>query len=125
MGGGPGAEDAPYMRRLHELAYFVRNGVLYAGVARTHDGAAFQHVPEGDVMPLEHGLLLRDGLGEAFAEDCREHLPEAVLRMPVIEPDFARLGRRDGTEQQHTGTAVVNRREFVRHPHAGIFPGAL
>ena len=125
MGGGPGAKDALHMRRLHEPADFIRDGILNARVAGTHDGAAFQYIPEGDMVFFEHGLLLRDGFGKVFAEDRREHLPEAVLRMPVIKTNFTRLGRRDRTEQQHARSTVVNRRKFVRHQCAGIFHSAL
>ena len=64
VGGSPGAEDALHTRRLHELAYFVRNGILYARIAGPHDGAAFQYVPEGDMMLFEQ-VPSRNGSADA------------------------------------------------------------
>ncbi len=68
-------------------------------------------------MLFEHGLLLGDGFGCAFArcdfaqgrlaEYGSHDFPEAVLRVPVVECHFARLGRGNGAEQQHAGFAVV------------------
>ena len=89
MGGGASAKDARDFGFFNELFYVVHNGVFDACVACTHDGAAVQNIPQGHVMLFEHGLLLRDGFGHAFAEYGSHDFPEAVLRVPVVECHFA------------------------------------
>ena len=120
---GARAENARDLRLLDEFAYFVRNDILDARVACADDSAAFQHIPQCDVMLLEHRLFLGNRLGDRLAEDLREHLPETVLRMPVIETHLAGLGRRNRAEQQHAGIPVVNRRELVGNKSTGGLGG--
>ena len=98
MGGGAGAKDARDFGLFHEFFYVVQNGVLDAGIACAYDGATVQNVPQCHVMLFEHGLLLRNGFGHAFAEHNCHDLPESVLRVPVVECHFARLRRGYGAE---------------------------
>ena len=76
-------------------------------------------------MLFEHGLFLRDGFGDIFAEDGGHDFPEPILRMPVVECHFPRLGRGNRAEHEHLRFAVVQGREFVGDAGARGFAGGL
>lgn len=74
VGGRAGAEDALYMRRLHEFAYLVRNHVLDARVGGAHDSTTFQfkQVYIGNNCTIRNSIVLNGvHIGDnSYIENC-------------------------------------------------------
>ena len=88
-------------------------GVGDGGVRGAPDVAAFQHVPQRDVMAQQQIGALGVVLGHRLVEQRSEHAPEPVLRMPVEKRRLARFRRGHRAQHEHLRALVKHRRNTV------------
>ena len=78
-------------------------------IQKNNKGTTFMEKNQKYLTVMVFGAVKagKSTLGNFFAENGCHHLPEPILRVPVVERHLARLGRGNGAEQQHAGFAVV------------------
>lgn len=96
----------------------IRNNIIDARIARTHNRAAFENIPKSNPMTQKHRALRRNRRRDRFFKHRRHHFPKPILRMTVVKSDFARLRRRNRAKHQHPRIFIEQRTEFMLHPHA-------
>ena len=92
-----------------------RHDIPDTAVAGTFNPAALNHIPDCDMPPQKHLLFLQDCLRHWFFHQCRNHLPESVLRMMVIKLSLSGLHRGKSPQNQNFGFLIKNRRKFMKN----------
>ena len=78
-----------------------------------YEGPAVNHIPNSNMAFQKQLFLFFNPFRHSALQQRRRHLPETVLRMPVIKLLLPGLHRRKGAQYQHTGILIPYRLKFM------------
>lgn len=96
-----------------------------AGIGGACDLAACDRVPEREAVAEDQLLLFFDRRRDRLIEHSSQHLPEAVLRVPVEKVLLSRLHRRERAKYQDFAVPAVKRPEGMVYSACTCIPHKL
>ena len=87
------AENGTDIGGSKDFCQIVRLHLLNAGIRRTDNSTAADHIPQGNAVTEKHGAFFLHGNGQRFIQNGTQNPPEAILRVSIKE---RRLPRFDG-----------------------------
>ena len=111
VGRRPVAKHRLHRRPRQQKADVLGHGVPDGGVGRPLDGAAGQHVPEGQPVVQDHLPLGRHILpgGQGLAGQPGQQRPEAVVGVAVIKAHVPAFGAGPAAQDQSPAAGPVDR----------------
>ena len=103
----PGYDADP--RFFQQPCNVIRYNILDTAVTGTNDAAAFDHVPDCNMIPKQECFLFFDRGGQHISCNRSKHFPETILRMSVIKMLLSGFYRWESAKDQYFRIRIVNR----------------